>query len=71
MADILKFPTDYEPDKTPDEMLTEAAGILEDVVIIGWSKGGELYVASSSSNPPDVSWLLKMADLAMLAAIKK
>lgn len=43
MADIIKFPT--EP--TPDEVLQQSVGGLEEVLVIGWDQNGNLVIRGS------------------------
>jgi hypothetical protein len=43
VADIIKFPT--EP--TPDEVLQQSVGGLEEVLVIGWDSGGNLVIRGS------------------------
>jgi len=43
VADIIKFPT--EP--TPDEVLQQSVGGLEEVLVIGWDSSGNLVIRGS------------------------
>lgn len=43
----------------PDDVLKHAIGELESVVVIGYTKGGEEYYASSIADGPNALWLLK------------
>jgi hypothetical protein len=43
VADIIKFPT--EP--TPDEVLQQSVGGLEEVLVIGWDQNGNLVIRGS------------------------
>lgn len=45
MGDIIKFPV--EP--TPDEVLQQSVGGLEDVLVIGWDHDGNLVIRGSVS----------------------
>ena len=46
----------------PDKVLKGAIGELEDCVVIGFEKeDGEIYLASSSANGPEILWLLEKA----------
>lgn len=49
---ITKLPID------PDGVLTEAVGKLETAVVMGWTKDGGLYFASSVGDGGDVLWLM-------------
>lgn len=48
-------------DCPPDRVLESAVGELEDAVVIGWSKTGDFYFASSKAGGPEVLWLLALA----------
>ncbi|MCD6674859.1 MAG: hypothetical protein LT106_18655 [Burkholderiaceae bacterium] len=50
----------------PDRALEMAVGKLEGVVIIGYTKDGEEYFASSYADGGDVLWLLERCKLALL-----
>lgn len=47
-------------DLPPDRVLQAAVGKLSGVVVAGWDKDGNLYLASSN-NPPETLWLLERA----------
>lgn len=53
-------------DLHPDFILNKALGELDNVVVIGFDKDGELYFASSDSGGGDVLWLLKKAEKLLL-----
>ena len=46
-------------DTPPDRILEQALGELDKAVICGIDKNGELYFASSTSQLPDILWLLE------------
>ena len=50
-----------------DAMLDAARNAgLEDVVIIGWDKDGELFFSSNQESKPMILWLLKQAESFLL-----
>lgn len=53
-------------DLPPDRVLESAIGEMDAVVLIGWSKNGELYFASSIADGGEVNWLLDKAKMALL-----
>lgn len=46
-------------DTPPDRILEHAVGELDKVVICGLDKNGELYFASSTSQLPEIIWLIE------------
>ena len=46
-------------DLPPDRILEAAEGALESVVLLGYTKDGEEYFASSLADGGDVLWLLE------------
>lgn len=57
-------------DLDPDRVLSAAIGKLEDVVVIGYSKDGEEYFASSVADGADVVWHLERAKLKLLELVR-
>jgi hypothetical protein len=49
-------------DLDPDRVLKGAIGELQDVVVIGWDKSGDLWLASNTPYQPDLLWLVKQAE---------
>lgn len=49
----------------PDRVLEGAKEQLETVVIIGYTKEGELYFASSEPSGPEVLWLFELAKISL------
>ena len=49
-----------------DRILNEATGKMNDVVLIGWDKDGELYFGSSIADGGTVLWLLEKTKKALL-----
>ena len=50
----------------PDKVLESAKDTLSDVVVVGWTSEGELYLAHSSGEPGDVSLLLQLGNMRVL-----
>jgi hypothetical protein len=48
-------------DLPADRILEEAMGKLDQTVVIGYDKDGELYVASSVADGADILWFLEVA----------
>lgn len=63
MAKILQFKNPASV-PSPDDLLEQAKGHLEDVIILGWTKdAGEFYVALSDGKLSDMSYLAKAFDV--------
>lgn len=58
-------------DLDPDQLLVEAVGELDDVVIVGYDKDGGEYFAASKSSGADVHWLLHRAAIRLLNSVDK
>lgn len=56
---IVRFPGVTRLDIDPDQVLQEALGNVEGVVLIGYDKTGEHYFASSYADGGEVLWLLE------------
>jgi hypothetical protein len=54
-------------DLPPDRVLEQAIGKLEDVVIVGYTKEGDEYFASSYASGPEALWLLERCKQELLA----
>lgn len=59
MSNVVKFPGDTLLDLNPDEMLEEAKGKLEKVIIIGYTEDGSEYFDSSFADGMVAVWLLE------------
>lgn len=70
MAEVLDFPGITTLDLDPDRMLARAAGELATVIIIGETKDGEEYFASSVASGPEVLWALERAKLKLLRTVE-
>lgn len=55
-------------DLPPDRILDAAKDELESVILIGYTKGGEEYFASSIADGGDVLWLLEKCKQALFEA---
>ncbi len=61
MGEVLKFTGITSLDSNPDRVLEEAVGELETVVVLGFTKDGAEYFASSVSDGGTVTWLMDRA----------
>ena len=59
MSNVVKFPGETLLDLNPDDILDEAKGKLEKVMIIGYTEDGEEYLASSFADGMVAVWLLE------------
>lgn len=66
-AKILPFTGITRLDLQPDQILEQAIGQLDGVVIIGFDKNGEFYGASSYADGGDALWLLELCKLKLFA----
>lgn len=68
MADknLRLFPGIVTKDHDSDVMLKLAAGELNEVVIVGWDKKGELFFSSNVADGGTVLWLLEKAKKRLL-----
>lgn len=58
MSNVVEFNGLTRLNLDPDRVLNKAIGELKDVVIVGYTKDGEEYFASSIADGADVNWLL-------------
>lgn len=56
-------------DLDPDRILKNATGYLSEVVILGFTKDGEEYFASSKASGADVLWHLERAKKKLLEMV--
>ena len=56
---VVKFHGATRLDLSPDQVLQEAIGEVETVVVLGWDKDGTEYFASSVADGGTVVWLLE------------
>jgi hypothetical protein len=64
---ITNFPGITYLDIPPDRILDQAKGSLESVVVIGYTKDGEEYFASSVADGAEVLWMMERNKLKLLA----
>ena len=55
-------------DLNPDIVLENTKGKLDNFVIMGWDKEGELYFASTFSDGGNVLWIMEKSKQALLNA---
>lgn len=67
MGNVVNFTGVTKLDLPPDRMLESAVGKLEGVVLLGYTKDGEEYFASSYADGGDMLWLLERAKKALLS----
>lgn len=65
MADIIELDVITRLDIPVSRVLNNAAD-LENVVVIGWTKEGDFYFASSKGDGGDVIYLLELAKKKLL-----
>ncbi len=59
MSNVIRFNGVTRLNVEPDVVLEAAIGALDGVVVLGYSKDGEEYFASSYADGGDVLWLLE------------
>ena len=67
MSNVIKFPEQPAMDCTSDasEMFEDIAeqDNLSQAVVLGWTKDGQLFVASNMTEGPSMRWLLDVAQV--------
>jgi hypothetical protein len=59
-TNVIAFPGATTADTEPETVLHTAVGArLAEVVVLGWREDGSLFLATSSSDPRSVLWLIK------------
>jgi hypothetical protein len=67
MGDVVNLPVITTLDLPPERILQAAMDKdLDEVVIVGFDKNGELYFASNKSDGGGVLWLFELAKKALL-----
>lgn len=66
---VVRFPGITLLDLDPDDMLKEAMGKLEKVLIIGYTTDGDEFISSSFADGPTAVWLLERMKLLMLSIV--
>lgn len=59
MSNVVKFPGETLLDLNPDDILEEAKGKLDQVLILGYTTEGEEFFASSFADGMTAVWLLE------------
>jgi len=67
MAKIIPFRGVTTLDLDPDQVLENAKGEMEGVVLLGWDKAGEMFFASTYADGGTVLWLLEQCKTRLLA----
>lgn len=60
-SNIIGFTGTTVIDIPPDKILDGAKGRLNEVLVLGWDKEDNLYAASSTSDIPEVIFLIERA----------
>jgi hypothetical protein len=69
---VTDFPGETRLRTPAPKILASAAGKgLEDVVVIGWTRDGKFYFASSQSDGAQVLWLLRQAEHELIASVRE
>ncbi len=67
MTNVIKFPEQPSMDAASDasEMFEDIAKTdnLSQAVVLGWTKDGQLFVASNMNEGPSMRWLLDVAQV--------
>lgn len=66
MSNIVKFPGETLLDLNPDDILEEAKGKLEKVMVIGYTEDGSEYFDSSFADGMIAVWLLERIKFMMI-----
>ena len=66
MSNVIDLPVITTLDLPSDKLLEKAIGNVDDVLIIGYDKAGELYFASSRADGGSVLWLMELAKKRLL-----
>lgn len=66
MSNVIPLGNITKLDLNPDIVLENTKGKLDNFVIVGWDKEGELYFSSTKADGGEVIWLLEKAKQALL-----
>lgn len=66
---VVRFPGITLLDLDPDDMLKEAMGKLEKVLIIGYTNDGDEFISSSFADGPTAVWLLERMKILLLSIV--
>lgn len=70
MGSVVTFRGITKLDLPPDRILEDAIGKLEGVVILGYTKEGDEFFASSYADGGNVLWLLERLKKQLLEAVQ-
>ena len=70
MADILTFTGYTKLDIPADDVLNGALGELSEVLVVGHTKDGNFYIASSTADGPSILWLIENAKRSLFENIE-
>ena len=65
-AKILDFTGITRLDLDPDRVLAKAIGAVDSVIVIGYAKDGDLYIATSYADGGDMLWALEQTKKKLL-----
>lgn len=69
MNNVVKFPGETLLDLNPDDVLDEAKGKLEKVIVIGYTDDGSEYFDSSFADGMIAVWLLERIKMMLLTVV--
>ena len=70
-GNVVEFDGPTRLDMPADKVLDGAKGKdLENLLVIGWTQDGELYLAASSSDAAMALWTIKHAELSVMGAFE-
>ena len=69
MSNVVKFPGETLLDLNPDDMLEEAKGKLEKVMIIGYTAEGDEYFDTSFADGMVAVWLLERIKYLLISIV--
>ena len=61
MGDVIKFKGQTKLDLSPNQVLAAATDELETAIVVGVTKHGDFYFASSTGDGSEVVWWLERA----------
>lgn len=66
MGDVIVGDFSTNGDIPPDRILEAAMGQMDEVIIVGTDKNGDLYLATSDGSIPNAMFMLKLAEVRLL-----
>lgn len=68
---VVDFPGSTTAPINPELVLTKAGETdLKEVIVLGWTKPGELYISSSSGEASDILFLMELAKAQVLSIVR-